>query len=576
MSRTGIEFVDIRNKHWVPHHWVRGACLYGVMPANGLVYAPQHPCACYLEAKLSGFNALAPGQRNKDDAQGTQGTEGARGTEAADRLEEGPAYEEVISNQSPVISGQAADSLNTDHRSLITGDWPTYRHDAARSGFTKSPVSPDLRQAWRTDIGGKLSAVTVAQGKLFVASVDAHTVHALDAASGKQLWRFTAGGRVDSPPTVDAGRVLFGSADGWVYCLRASDGILAWRFRAAPTAQRLMAFEQLESVWPVHGSVLVREGVLYCVSGRSMFLDGGLRLWRLDPNTGNVLSETVLDDRVDVSGKDLQSYVSWLNMPTGLPDILSSDHRYVFMRSQPFQLDGTRLPLEAMPTTGDADRGAPPATQNPEYAHLFSPTGFLDDSWWHRTYWMFGSRFVSGWCGYFRAGKATPAGRILVFDDSRLYGFGRKPKYYRWTTPIEHHLFRTDKQPPAASQSASTRPGESKYLVTHHWSQDLPLFARAMLLADRTLFVAGPADTLDEEQALRQINDPAVAASLADQADALRGTSEALLWAVSAEDGTKLAQHRLDASPVFDGMAAAHGRLYLAATDGRVVCLTGD
>jgi len=33
-SRTGIEFVDIRNQHWTCHHWVRGACLYGIMPAN--------------------------------------------------------------------------------------------------------------------------------------------------------------------------------------------------------------------------------------------------------------------------------------------------------------------------------------------------------------------------------------------------------------------------------------------------------------------------------------------------------------------------------------------------------------
>ncbi|MHC4915777.1 MAG: outer membrane protein assembly factor BamB family protein, partial [Planctomycetota bacterium] len=59
-SRTGIEFVDPRKKTWEIHHWVRGACLYGIMPANGLVYAPQHPCACYPEAKLCGFTALAP------------------------------------------------------------------------------------------------------------------------------------------------------------------------------------------------------------------------------------------------------------------------------------------------------------------------------------------------------------------------------------------------------------------------------------------------------------------------------------------------------------------------------------
>lgn len=30
------------------------------MPCNGLTYAPPHNCICYPEAKLFGFNALAP------------------------------------------------------------------------------------------------------------------------------------------------------------------------------------------------------------------------------------------------------------------------------------------------------------------------------------------------------------------------------------------------------------------------------------------------------------------------------------------------------------------------------------
>jgi hypothetical protein len=59
-SRTGIEFVDTTTEHWDINHWVRGGCLYGVMPCNGLTYAPPHNCACYPEAKLYGMNALAP------------------------------------------------------------------------------------------------------------------------------------------------------------------------------------------------------------------------------------------------------------------------------------------------------------------------------------------------------------------------------------------------------------------------------------------------------------------------------------------------------------------------------------
>ena len=33
-SRTGIEFVDPEKEHWDIHHWVRGGCLYGVMPCT--------------------------------------------------------------------------------------------------------------------------------------------------------------------------------------------------------------------------------------------------------------------------------------------------------------------------------------------------------------------------------------------------------------------------------------------------------------------------------------------------------------------------------------------------------------
>ncbi|MFC1596519.1 PQQ-binding-like beta-propeller repeat protein, partial [Planctomycetota bacterium] len=58
-SRTGIEFVDLQTGQWTINHWVRGGCLYGIMPAGGLIYSPPHPCSCYPEAKLNGFTALA-------------------------------------------------------------------------------------------------------------------------------------------------------------------------------------------------------------------------------------------------------------------------------------------------------------------------------------------------------------------------------------------------------------------------------------------------------------------------------------------------------------------------------------
>jgi len=115
-----------------------------------------------------------------------------------------------------------------------------------------------------------------------------------------------------------------------------------------------------------------------------------------------------------------------------------------------------------------------------------------------------------------------------------------------------------------------------EFTVDHHWTQKLPIFARAMLLADNTLFVAGPPDTLDEEEAFRTINDPETQAKLEDYADAFSGKKGATLCVASADTGETIADYKLEAPPVFDGLAAAEKRLYLTLTNGNVVCMSRD
>jgi hypothetical protein len=53
---------------------------------------------------------------------------------------------------------------------------------------------------------------------------------------------------------------------------------------------------------------------------------------------------------------------------------------------------------------------------------------------------------------------------------------------------------------------------------------------------------------------------------------ALDGKEGGRLTVVSTADGTVLNQYKLDTVPVYDGMAAAYGKLYLALQDGRLVC----
>jgi hypothetical protein len=111
----------------------------------------------------------------------------------------------------------------------------------------------------------------------------------------------------------------------------------------------------------------------------------------------------------------------------------------------------------------------------------------------------------------------------------------------------------------------------------YKWAEgDMPVQARGMVLAGGALFVAGPPDLVNEEDAFRKQDDPEIKAKLAEQAAALEGKRGALLWVFSASDGKKLAAWQLDAMPVFDGMAAANGRLFFASVNGKVVCLAGE
>ena len=89
-----------------------------------------------------------------------------------------------------------------------------------------------------------------------------------------------------------------------------------------------------------------------------------------------------------------------------------------------------------------------------------------------------------------------------------------------------------------------------------------------MTLANRTLFIAGPKDVLDEGRAGQEYGD-----SVLRQEAAYAGKIGGVLWAVSADDGATVAQYELDSPPIFDGMIAAGGRLFLSTMDGRVVCL---
>ncbi len=220
-------------------------------------------------------------------------------------------------------------------------------------------------------------------------------------ASGEEIWQFTAGGRIDSPPTIYRGMVLFGSADGRAYCLRASDGKLAWRFLAAPVDRRIASYDQIESAWPVHGSVLIHDDKAYITAGRSTYLNGGIRLYALDPATGKIIHKGLLKGPrpFEDGGRAVGFFILGANS-----DVLVSEGGYIYMRQKKLTPQLKEIEIEVLSSKGAQDVGL----------HIFSTAGLLDDSNYNRAFWMYSKR----WPGFQLANQAPKTGQLLVIDNT--------------------------------------------------------------------------------------------------------------------------------------------------------------
>jgi len=563
----GTEFVSLTGETHSHNDWVRGPCRYGVMPCNGMLYTPPHQCFCFTGAMFSGLSAFTTAP---DDEMHAIATSPRR-----NRILRGPAYDKIY----PRAKADPPD------------DWPMYRHDTRRTGASTAAVPAELEKRWDVKLSAPLTPPVAAAGRLYVAAKDRHTVYALNADTGSTLWRFTAGARIDSPPTIYNGSVLFGSADGSVYCLRASDGQLAWQSAVAPARRLIVSHGQLESAWPVHGSVIVQDGILYCTAGRSSFLDGGIYFFGLDPKTGRIIHKGRLDtlwstrkDTVD------EPFLPAFHIQGTRSDLLVAQNGYIYLNQMKFAPDLKQQKTEYVTHADDESATTLDLTDQPYVAenpylkknihtaaalgvkrghmgdqevglHLFSTGGFLDDSWWNRTFWM----YAKTWPGYQMAHIAPKAGQLLVVGENKTYAVHayptrniHSPKFIpadkgylliaddNANEPIlDHRSWARDKGMGYTRQSPP------------QWHRWIPIRMRSMALAGNRLFVAGPPDLVDPD----------------DPYAAFEGRKGAILRAISADNGEKIAQYSLEHAPVFDGMIAANNRLYLSTTNGRILCM---
>lgn len=523
----GIELYDLKGKDYTRNNWVRGLCQYGIMPCNGLIYAPSHACGCYMEAKLNGFWALAPDRKEL--------------TDDSPRLEKGPAY----------------DSLKISEP--VPGSWPMLMQNPLRNNATTAKVSVDIKQQWKIDLGNSITPPVVSGETLIVADTDKHQIIALDVGTGRERWRFTAGGRIDSTPTIAGNAVVAGSADGYVYCLNIKDGALAWKFRGAPIDQRTISDDQIESVWPVHGSVMVENGKAYFAAGRSSYIDGGIRVFALDVKTGAVKAQSLVKNEQAGPGKagNLQKFEQnatddktfnapdksdAFSMDGAKTDIFVSNGSHVFLRNVMFDQNLNR--------TRKATR------------HIYSTSSLLDDAENHRSHWLFGSADFSrlgvaySWTLYGRKGirkLMVPRGVMLAYDTDNVWTVQRPKGNGSYTlVDYENHPFGPEE--PSKPDFSDTKNPD---LVKKKWTSATTERPRAMVITENAMVIGGIPDFK----------------STLDSLPKSEGFESGVITLHSKADGSIISEIKLACAPTWNGIAVTDNGMFVTTVNGDVICL---
>ena len=579
-GRRCVEFIDLEGKEHRHNWFIRGICQYGILPANGQLYVPPDPCRCFPDIKMDGLLSFVS-ENHVDKLEVWDD----------DRLTKMALYDEFVKAHKTEGNSISAEPKPGDVWSTgginvpSAGDWPTYRHDIARSGSVVTDIPAEIVPAWTRKLGGRLGSSVSVGDKVFVAGFEGESVYCLCASSGKVLWRFIAGGIVDSPPSIYRELAIFGCRDGYVYAVETRNGELIWKFRGAPVDSLMMVDGRPESPWPVHGSVLVVDGVVYFAAGRSSFIDGGIHLFGINGITGEKVYQTVVkgeapapslqpakaapepaEDEDRRRGKNNTKRRKRKPSSTSQPGGLLND----LMIS-----DGNTIRLQSLHFSLELNRGGRSRIMKANY-------GFLSDSWMHRVNWTLGGA----------ADYKSPFGKLLVFDGGTAYGVQnwyswRKvspwlwpqnhsghhhQKYARYTPDMFPHGVRLYAQEnrqieakieipnpeniPQAYQGKTNwaKPAMSS-TAGHRWTHNLPVQIRAMVLTEGILFAAGWKDSV-----------------MLSSETARKDTGDTLMLAFDRDSGEALAKYSLPAKPVFDGMIAANGRIFLTLQNGDVRC----
>jgi len=188
-------------------------------------------------------------------------------------------------------------------QSVKANDWPQFRADAARTGYTSDNLPADLTLRWvyrskqapRPAWQGQDTRMTfdyahhavIADGVVFFAGSADNKVHALDLATGMPKWSYFTEGPLRFAPAFWKGRLYVSCDDGYLYCLSAKTGRLLWKKRGGPIGDMLLGNGRMISRWPIRGAATILDDILYVCAG--IWPSEGIYLYALDPKTGRQL-----------------------------------------------------------------------------------------------------------------------------------------------------------------------------------------------------------------------------------------------------------------------------------------------
>ncbi|MBF0199344.1 MAG: hypothetical protein HQL32_16640 [Planctomycetes bacterium] len=105
------------------------------------------------------------------------------------------------------------------------------------------------------------------------------------------------------------------------------------------------------------------------------------------------------------------------------------------------------------------------------------------------------------------------------------------------------------------------------------WKHRIGLIARALVVTENEIIVAGPPDTIANEPLnTPEFNQERVIQKMQAKHEIHSGKKHGLLMVFSRKDGSLFSQQTLPSPRVFNGMIISHERLILSSAQGKLTC----